>query len=715
MRGRVTVSLLLITGLAGLGGQATPEASLLLGPQERSVDPVVLTGAQFAGWSAGPEITVREPQVANDPANVQSDCASETMPDGSVNHSCANDSRIPRVQSALGIQGASVDRLRGYRWTGASWAQIPFQVDERFTRYLTNNASGFAFYSGADQHTTYAFDREGFRFVDNEPGSCIAKQRGSTATDPIKGLDDNDELAFMYRDTGVQAPPLTSLPDGIAEAREVAIADPSNPMAVRYAYVMLAAAGGPAPAYDRDNGYVRYQRDDDAGLFVFSESSYEDYGNAPKGPYCNPDGTPALNADGSNKIGQRRPKDTAWVYTPRYKFRYDGRWLMTALHVRDPEKSLPVELGAPFPIKKGHYGPDLIDRWKARAFAQDPGSETPCCGYEEEDTNWGGSSILMGERSGPVRTIRETWGADSSTNNVRRETFYRDLVVWGDALRVHPIPPLDGIYVQWDYNAGVVDKYYNPTTVARNAIDPVSFPNPYVAIDGRNDEVFGNIDDPCNARYDERDAPADEAIRTAYRDAGICDVSPYHQSVDITDPTLSHPQQVQWEQVGSPHGSLVMRWNYRNDATAGTAAHSVVTTSYYRDDSCFDDGTGSSPGPKLRLRSGDEPSVWTNALTGETGARKCWEPGNPIDPSFVNAGPFGDREGDERYYQGSTGTTGLHLLLVAESDNLSLTTPVTEINTEQRIVVLEGDPGNVGEKYGRANEAPLATVVRPFA
>jgi hypothetical protein len=28
-------------------------------------------------------------------------------------------------------------------------------------------------------------------------------------------------------------------------------------------------------------------------------------------------------------------------------------------------------------------------------------------------------------------------------------------------LRVHVIPPLDGIYAQWDFNAGRVTKYYN--------------------------------------------------------------------------------------------------------------------------------------------------------------------------------------------------------------------------------------------------------------
>src|SRR5439155_664088 len=86
----------------------------------------------------------------------------------------------------------------------------------------------------------------------------------------------------------------------------------------------------------------------------------------------------------------------------------------------------------------------------------------------------------MGWRAGPVRVIRATWGADSSTNNVRTETFYRDEVRTNDDLRVHVIPPADGIYSQWDFNAGKVSTYYNPYV-----------PNG-VPVDGKNDEVFGN-------------------------------------------------------------------------------------------------------------------------------------------------------------------------------------------------------------------------------
>src|SRR5204863_390816 len=83
-------------------------------------------------------------------------------------------------------------------------------------------------------------------------------------------------------------------------------------------------------------------------------------------------------------------------------------------------------------------------------------------------------------RSGPVRTLRSTWGADSSTNNVRTEVFYRDEMHQLDNLRVHVIPPGDGIYSQWDFNAGRMATYYNPYV-----------PNG-VPIDGQNDEVFGN-------------------------------------------------------------------------------------------------------------------------------------------------------------------------------------------------------------------------------
>jgi hypothetical protein len=636
------------------------------GAAARDVDPVVLKGSALGAWAAPANVTAKLPLTD------LKDC--QTFGDGCAhNHYADPELDTQRIAPQ---QGVATDRLLGYRWDGSQFVQIPFQVDEVFTRYLDNSASGFAVYSGEDQHTTYAYDREGFRYTRSDPDNpCLARPDSPAATDPVPGLDGNDEVAFMASDAGSRAPAGTPLPAGIQAAKVVTVTDPLAPTSPpSYVYVMLAAPGGPTPEYDASNGYVHYARDPNADVFHLSQSNYENYGNAAVGPYCDANGNPVLNADDTPAIGRRRPGDEATVTTPRYRFRYDGRWLMTGIEISaDGGRT---------------YGPNVVDRWKARAFAQDPGSKTPCCGFEEEDTNWGGSSTLLGERVGPVRAIRETWGADSGTNVVRRETFYRDGVEMKTWLRVHPIPPLDGIYAQWDFRAGRMTRFYTP-----------SKPDG-VAIDGRNDEVFGNLDDPCNEHYDANDTGAlDQTYRSIYRAAKLCDVLPYHQSVDLPDPTLSGLNAaLNWTQTSGPWGTIVDRWSVDvPDVTPGGLLQSLVAVPYYRDDSCFDDGTGSDPGPKVKLRSGDEPRTTS---TGDP--RRCWHPEDGIP------------DGSDRFFQGSIGTHGLHLLFLVDSDNARLTVPVDEIVAKQRMVMLPGDPGNVGERYGRDFERPLVPVVADF-
>ena len=118
------------------------------------------------------------------------------------------------------------------------------------------------------------------------------------------------------------------------------------------------------------------------------------------------------------------------------------------------------------------YGPDLIDRWKGRGYQQSPDSDISLVGFEDEQANWEANSALLGERTGPVRAIRETWGADSGTNVTKTETFYRDAVTYRYHLRVHPIPP-DGIYQEWDHNAHVVTRYFNSIKPDGIAVDGV--------------------------------------------------------------------------------------------------------------------------------------------------------------------------------------------------------------------------------------------------
>jgi hypothetical protein len=441
----------------------------------------------------------------------------------------------------------------------------------------------------------------------------------------------------------------------------------------KYVYVMRAGAKGPKPEFNASNGYVHYARDANADYYEKSISSFEGYGNAAKGTYCDAAGNPI-------GFDKRRPRDYAWVTTPRYKFRYDGRWLMTQLHIS--------------PDNGKTYGSDLVDRWKARAFKQDPSSVTPCCGYEEEDTNWGGSSTMLGERVGPVRAMRATWGADSGTNVIRQETFYRDEVDQKSWLRVHPIPPLDGIYAQWDFSGGIVKRFYND-----------KHPDG-VAIDGRNDEMYGNFDDPCNPKYDANDtSQTDQQYRSLYRQLQLCRL-PDHLSIDPSDPTFSDANaSLGWSEVAGPSGTIVDRISVDKptDLTPGGAAQSVLAVPYYRDDSCFDDGTGTDPGPKLHLRSGDEPTTYTDPATGETKPRRCWHPGDGLP----NESPA--------FYQGSIATHGVHLLFLAESDNARQTVPIDEIVSNQRMALLPGDPGNVGEKYGRGFEKPLVTAVTPYS
>src|SRR5262249_19151792 len=152
-------------------------------------------------------------------------------------------------------------------------------------------------------------------------------------------------------------------------------------------------------------------------------------------------------------------------------------------------------------------------------------------------------------------------------------------------LRVHVIPPLDGIYAQWDFNAGRVNRFYNSEHTAG------------VPIDGHNDEVFGNFDDPCNPRYDGNDtSQIDQGYRQLYKELQGCQC-PEHLSMDRSDPTFGAANAaLDWSETAGPYGTIVDRIQTSlENVTPGGAAQSIAAVPYYRDDACFDDGTGSDP------------------------------------------------------------------------------------------------------------------------
>jgi len=651
-------------------------------PAARDTEPVVMTGAAFPLWAAPANVTAKTDSVQG---------AKCTSGDNDCSHNQYNRPTVGdgTVENKV-IHGADVHKLLGYRWNGHGFVQIPLQVDELAVRYISNDASTFSFYSETDEHPTYVFDQERFRWTGSDPAdpchAVPADPHRVTTPDPIPGLDTNDEVSFMASDAGPSAPSGTTLPHGIENAYRVRVIDPLRPTALNFVYVMLAGKGpnAPRPAFTASNGYVRYLPDADSDTFLYSQSSYGSYGNTYKGPWLDPATGQCHTAPADAK--QHRPKDTAWVKTPRYEFRYDGRWVMDQVHIAKTATANAVTADP----ASWTYGDDLVDQWKARAFQQRPGGETPCCGYEEEVSNWGGSSILMGYRAGPVRVIRATWGADSSTNNIRTEVFYRDEIRFDDDLRVHVIPPADGIYQQWDFNAGKVTKYYN------------AFVPDGVAADGKNDEVFGNTRThvgPDGIRFQDGDpipvvGPQD--IGTGGTGDGTCGGDPcVDNDIDMPDPTLTGPTAtLSYEEVSGSAGTWVDRWTVKQ-VTAGTA-YGLATVPYYRDDSCFDDGTGTDPGLHVNLRHVDP------VLDSLNVARRCW---TPADGDPANTSPR------DAFYQGDIATHGLHVELIADSDNATTTVPLDEVDSEQRVVLLPGQLGNVGEQYGRGTEKPLVAIV----
>src|SRR3954454_14206164 len=227
---------------------------------KRDTEPVVLKGSALGSWLVPANQTVKLPFM--DLAGTDACATTVGPPDPNAIHpevpdpqhtgfgvpdpgpttggavqyhpnSCPpQDYAKPDVDTAAAqngvLAGTDVGRILGYRWDkkAADWRQIPVQVDEVFTRYLDNSRSGFAIYSGQNQHTTYAYDREGFRYTDNaadDPCQAIPRMvdgvRLKALPDPVPGLDNNDEIAFMYRDAGPRAPLGTPLPDGIQDAQ----------------------------------------------------------------------------------------------------------------------------------------------------------------------------------------------------------------------------------------------------------------------------------------------------------------------------------------------------------------------------------------------------------------------------------------------------------------------------------------------------------------
>ena len=725
-----------VTTPFAMSATAGPAANPLLATA-RDAAPVVLTGAQIPAWDAPPAEGVAQPYPSG--TNQEGGSSEPSALYDPVR--TAHNGTLVVPPTPPSVTPVNPDDIAAYSWTGSGWKEIPVQIDQRFPYFLANGHSGFSFYSGTDEELTYAWAPDAHdigeeawkkmfgecesRFADSVDEVNAAIKAGwlslgpqETAADYLTSMQDpqplfdgDDELSFMARDAGSQAPSGTALPAGASDGQTVTIADPVDPSAVRYVYLAVKPGGS---SYNASNGYVHMSRDADSETWLdkdsFADSALDKIGtsNTGYGPnlpgtvcktaagnpdgLATPDGTPRLSKD-------RQPRDDFTVTTPTYRLHATGRWLVQGLQVALPDQG-PHGKGNGLSKHAGDdadgvdYGPNIIARWKGRAFQQSPDSTVSLVGFEDEQVNWEMNSALLGWRQGPVRAIREIWGADSGTNVTKTETYYRDADTFGFHLRVHPIPP-DGLYTDWSYRPGVATTYYD--TLQQNG----------VPIDGQPDTSDNEVDQTPGVGP----VPAQNAY------VNTCD--PKFQVCSAMD----NPEEV----AGNGFGLV-----YDFELTGPTAAAgNLAVVPYYRDDACFDDGTGDAPVPRpWPGEASTDPRVQQGYLSYW---QSYWDT-HPQWQRFPRPAAYADLKcqpqlavhGDPTKnpatppwqimpFSGAIGEHGLHFFFTQDSDNATLPKNVDEVDGQQwRFEVPMKTPTNVTLPYGLNVSAKLVPTVTPF-
>lgn len=710
----------------------------------RASEPVVITGAQVPQWS----------HLA--PTGVAATYPSGAATTGDSVRSAHNGILTVPPDSRTGVDP---DMIAAYRWDGAAWTEIPVQVDQRYPYFLANGHSSFSTYSGTDEELTYAWNptahsigEESWKKVFGgitgitdpsytDPNPCRARYQlpgaqgqieyaqavkngvitpptapGVAADDytrampsPVRTPDgkqeltDDDEIAMMAGDAGVAAPTGTPPPASTVagSGQTVTIVDPTaatdGSAQQSYIYLFLQPGGSSfkvtadSNGVVSTNGYVDMQRDNGADTVADSTPNADEwvdratwapgdtekigtsntsYGPNIGGDVCrtSPGNDQGIStADGTPRPSKdRQPRDGMTITTPTYRLYASGRWMVRQYSITAPGTT-------------SSYGPNLISRWKGRAFQSSPDSSVSLVGFEDEQVNWEMNSTLLGWKVGPVRAIREVWGADSGTNVTKTEIYYRDADIYHYHVRVHPIPP-DGLYTSWDYRLGDVTTYYNMKQQGG------------VPIDGTNSHSVGEVD------------TLPVANEPAY--FNTCD-----PTYDICS-AIDNP-----EEIAGPNGGMV----YVAELSGPSSAVSPAVVPYYRDDACFDDGTGDAPVPRpfpgdaSTSQSVEQGYVnyWaargmptTGTLSTDYAQLKCQpsKVGDPNTPAWQQT-PF----------QGAIGEMGLHFFVTGDTDNAWTPKTVDEIDAQQwRFAIPMSSPSNQLLAYGQDVQAKLIAAVTPY-
>jgi len=684
---------------AAPGPVVPPPASqgTITGP--RAASPVVLTGAQIPGWSgpAAQGLAAAYPSgVSNGTGGAPNSGVPVPNADG-VRSAHNGTLVVPPKALQTGVDPA---RVAAYRWTGTGFSQVAVQVDQRFPYFLANGRSTFSVYSGTDEELTYSYAPDahdtGEEAWKKVAGDCSARyptaaeaatsplvtpgagetraDYTSAMTDPVPTLDDDDEVSFRAGDAGAMAPLTQAPPAGTdpGSGRTVAVTDPKGGP-TGYVYLFTQPGGS---SFTAATGQVHATRPAGADTWMdrnsFPKGSTEqvgtsntNYGPNLTGTVC--DAGPGLTTPSTTSARDstdRFPRDSWDVSTDVYHLKASGRWLVRGYSVAKP--------GRP-----GVHGPSLVARFKGRAFQQSPNSSVSLVGFEDEQVNWEANAAELGWRSGPVRAIREVWGADSGTNVTKTEIYYRDADVSRFHVRVHPIPP-DGLYTSWSYDPTVAACYYD---VVKTGCVPV---------DGVNDEAAGNVDKlPVTGQPAFSDSP---------------------------DPTFSPASAVDTpEEVAGRDdtGGLV----YTFEFTSATTAANATAVPYYRDDACLDDGTGDQaihrplPGEDGTSQQVRDAYVayWQAHTTSPTKPAtyadlRCDDPTSTSRPDY-----------QRRPFAAAFGQHGIHFYTTGDSDNAFGPKPLNEVVGQQtRYAVPMGEPTNVSTAYGANVVTPLQPLAFPY-
>ena len=385
------------------------------------------------------------------------------------------------------------------------FVQIPFQVDEQFTRYLDNTASGFALYSGQDQHTTYAY-RRARASATREDGPATTRARRSPSTPDRRstrspGLDHNDEIAFMASDAGPQAPAGAKLPGGHRERRR---SSPSPTRGPERRALRLRRARRPrtarSPRSTRPTATSGTSATRTPTRSRSRESSYDNYGNAQGRLLLRRERQHRPQRRRHAEDRRRRPRDSATITTEplplplRRPLAHDeGRDLQGRRRDLRPRPRRPLE-GA-----RVRAGPRVRDAvLRLRGGGQQLGRLVDAARREGRPGARDPRDVgrrLRHERHPPRDLLPRRDEAEDVPARPRHPAARRHLRAVGLQRRPR--------------------RHVLPTRAASHAID------------GVNDEAYGNFDDPCNPNYDgngdERRRPA--ATARFYEQLQLCNGS----------------------------------------------------------------------------------------------------------------------------------------------------------------------------------------------